>query len=80
MALYVRDDDVHAMAQQVAAARQTTVTDAVRRALRRELADIEAEQACRDEQLRQLFDEFDRTPANSRFGDDQMYGKDGLPR
>ncbi len=80
MALYVRDADVHTMAQQVAAARHTTVTDAVRQALRRELVEIEAERARRDQQLRQLFAEFDRTPAVSQFGDDDMYDENGLPR
>ncbi|HMR33443.1 MAG TPA: type II toxin-antitoxin system VapB family antitoxin [Geminicoccaceae bacterium] len=80
MALYIRDNDVHVLAQQLAAARHSTVTDAVRHALHRELADIEAERARRDGQLRQLFEEFDRTPPISRFGDDEMYDEDGLPR
>jgi antitoxin VapB len=80
MPLYVRDNDVHALAQQVAAARGTTVTDAVRHALRRELAEIEADRARRDGQLRRLFGEFDRKPPFSTFGDNEMYDESGLPR
>lgn len=80
MALYVRDPDVHTMAQQLAAARHTSVTNAVRQALRRDLVEVEAERARRDQQLRQLFEEFDRAPAGREFGDDDMYDENGLPR
>lgn len=78
--LYVRDDEVRRMAQRLAAARKSTVTEAVRRALARELAEIDSERAEREGALRRLFAVFDAAAPGAAFGDDEMYDEDGLPR
>lgn len=80
MPLYIRDDEVGRMAQHLAASRKTTVTEAVRRALARELADLQDERATRDAALRALFATFDTSSAPAPFGDAEMYDERGLPR
>jgi hypothetical protein len=80
MPLYIRDDDVHALARRLAEAEETTVTDAVRRALARSIADLEDEVAARDRRLRALFAKWDRTPPGCPWGDADMYDEDGAPR
>lgn len=80
MPLYIRDDQVASMAQKLAGIRGTTVTDAVRRALARELADADREEEMREEELRRLFAAFDASPEGRPFGDDEMYDEHGLPR
>jgi antitoxin VapB len=80
MPLYIRDDEVWAMAQRLAAIRGTTVTDAVRRALARALEEADREREHREQALRRLFAEFDASPAARPFGDDEMYDEHGLPR
>ena len=79
MALYIRDDGVRDLAARVARARGVTVTDAVRRALERELADVERETAARERRLRARFARLDALPRRA-FGDDDMYDGLGLPR
>jgi hypothetical protein len=79
MPLYIRDDEVRELASRVARARRVTVTDAVRHALQRELADIEDDVAARDRRLRERFARLDTMPDHS-FGDDDMYDEFGLPR
>jgi hypothetical protein len=79
MPLYIRDDEVRDLASRVARARRVTVTDAVRHALQRELADIEDDVAARDRRLRERFARLDAMPDHS-FGDDDMYDELGLPR
>ena len=56
-----------------------TVTDAVRHALQRELADIEDDVAARDRRLRERFARLDAMPDHG-FGDGDMYDELGLPR
>lgn len=80
MPLYVRDDEVWRMAQRLAAARKSTVTEAVRQALARELAEADREREQREEALRRLFAAFDATPGRFALGDDEMYDEHGLPR
>lgn len=80
MPLYVRDDEVWRMAQRLAAARKSTVTEAVRRALARELAELDSERNEREQALRRLFAAFDAAAPGAAFGDDEMYDEDGLPR
>lgn len=80
MPLYIRDDEVRTMAQRLAEARGTTVTDAVRGALARELAVLDQEEAEREGELRQLFVAFDAAPPLRPFGDEEMYDEHGLPR
>ena len=80
MPLYIRDDEVRRLAQRLADARKTTVTEAVRSALAHELAETEKEEETREDALRQLFAVFDATPTQRAFGDDEMYDERGLPR
>jgi hypothetical protein len=51
MGLYIRDDRVRDMAKRLAEARRTTVTDAVRQAIERELAAVEQDLRAREWRL-----------------------------
>ena len=79
MPLYIRDDEVRNLAARLAKARGVTVTDAVRRALERELADVERETAARERRLRARFGRLDALPRRA-FGDDDMYDDLDLPK
>jgi hypothetical protein len=79
MGLFIRDDTVRDMAKRLAEARRTTVTDAVRQALERDLAAIERDRAERDRDIRQIWAELDAMP-DREFGDDDMYDEIGAPR
>ena len=68
------------MAQRLAAARKSTVTEVVRRALARELAESDSERVEREEALRRLFAAFDAAGPGDAFDDDTMYDENGLPR
>jgi antitoxin VapB len=80
MPLYIRDDEVRRMAQRLAEAKRTTVTDAVREALRRELEAVDATLAERDRRLRGLFAKWEQEPPAGAWGDDDMYDEHGIPR
>jgi hypothetical protein len=71
MGLFIRDDTVRELAERLAAARHTTVTEAVRRALERELE--------RDRAIRESLAEIDAMP-DREFGDDDMYDECGAPK
>jgi hypothetical protein len=79
MPLYIRDDEVRKLAARVAREWGVSVTDAVRRALEREIADLEREAAERDRRLRERFARLDALPRRD-FGDDDLYDELGLPR
>lgn len=79
MPLYIRDDDVRTMAQRLAEARGTTVTDAVREALRRALAGLDAAEAERDRGARALFAKWAEDPPARPWTEADMYDKDGVP-
>lgn len=79
MPLYIRDEEVRRLAARVAQGLGTNVTDAVRKALQRELAELEREEAVRDRRLRARFARLDALPRR-RFGDEEMYDEVGLPR
>lgn len=79
MPLYIRDEKVRQLAARVAKARRTSVTDAVRRALEREMNELERDEQARDRQLRARFARLDALPRRD-FGDDDMYDELGLPR
>jgi hypothetical protein len=79
MPLYIRDEEVRRLAARLAEARRITVTDAVRAALLRELADLEREAEVRDRRLRARFARLDALPRR-RFGDAEMYDELGLPK
>lgn len=80
MPLYIKDREVHAMAQRVATARNTTVTEAVRRALEREVAEIDGERGERDRRMRALFARWDMELPVEPWDDAEMYDEDGVPR
>jgi hypothetical protein len=79
MGLYIRDDTVRDMARRLAEARHTTVTDAVRQALERELAEVKRDLRERDCRLRESFARLDAMPRHD-FREDDMYDEFGAPR
>lgn len=89
MGMNIKGPAVHAMARELAARRSTTVTDAVRQALRAELErspspkdpeDLEAKTAV----IRAIGAHVNVRPAwqgrNSKELQDDLYDEDGLPR
>lgn len=79
MGLFIRDDTVRDMAKRLAQARRTTVTEAVRRALERELTDVERDLQERDRRIRESWARVDALPRRD-FGDEDMYDEFGNPR
>ncbi|QNI78116.1 antitoxin VapB-like family protein [Synechococcus sp. RS9909] len=88
MSMNIKDPAVHAMARELAAHKGTTVTDAVRQALKAELARVgsastsqAAEQ--REQQLMELLPRFRHLPwpegVSSRELQDALYDDNGLP-
>jgi hypothetical protein len=71
MGLFICDDSVRELAERLAAARRITVTEAVRRALERELE--------RDRRIRESWARLDAMP-DPEFGDDDMYDEIGAPK
>jgi hypothetical protein len=71
MGLFFCDDSVRELAERLAAARRITVTEAVRRALERELE--------RDRRIRESWARLDAMP-DREFGDDDMYDEIGAPK
>lgn len=76
MGLFIRDDAVRELAECLAEARHTTVTEAVRQALERA---IERDRAERDRAVRESLAQLDAMP-DHEFGDDDMYDEIGAPR
>jgi hypothetical protein len=79
MGLFIRDDTVRDMARRLAEARRTTVTEAVRRALERELAEIERDLTERDRRIRRSWARLDAMPRRP-YGDEDMYDEFGNPK
>lgn len=79
MGLFIRDDTVRDMAKRLAEAHRTTVTEAVRRALERELADVERDLKERDRRIRESWARVDVMPRRD-YGDEDMYDEFGNPR
>ena len=71
MGLFIRDDAVQELAERLAEARHTTVTEAVRQALERELE--------RERRIRESLAAIDAM-SDREFGDDDMYDEIGAPR
>jgi hypothetical protein len=67
MGLFIRDDAVRELAERLAAARRTTVTEAVRWALERE------------QRIRASLARIDAMP-DHEFGDEDMYDEFGVPK
>jgi antitoxin VapB len=88
MGMNIKDPEVHAMARELAARRSTSVTDAVRQALRAELerAGCESEAQAvraRKQRVRELLERFSRLPwpegVTSKELQDALYDDHGLP-
>jgi antitoxin VapB len=88
MGMNIKDPEVHAMARELAARRSTTVTDAVRQALRAELerSGHESEEQTirlRKQRVQELLDRFRRLSwpegVSSKELQDALYDEHGLP-
>ena len=88
MGMNIKDPEVHAMARELAARRSTTVTDAVRQALRAELERSEPDSAAEKAEARkaavlELLQRFQRLPwpdqRSSAELQAELYDDDGLP-
>ena len=88
MGMNIKDPAVHAMAKELAARRSTTVTDAVRQALRAELERSEPDTANQEAEARkasvlELLQRFKRLPwpdqRSSAELQAELYDDDGLP-
>lgn len=80
MPLYIRDDGVKGLARRAAEARRTTMTEAVREALERLLAQTDREREARDRALDELPRDFAANPPDRVYSDTEMYDENGLPR
>ena len=79
MGLYIRDDRVRDMAKRLAEARRTTVTDAVRRAIERELAEVDEDLQARERRLDAALARLDAMPRRSVTSDHDLYDDQGSP-
>lgn len=80
MPLYVRDDKVKELADQVAALTDCTVTDAVRQALQDRLGRLQDERAERRRRMDEILAEFDAGPDSAPgFTDKDLYDENGDP-
>ncbi len=79
MGLFICDDSVLAMANRLAQARRTSVTEAVRRALEHELTEVERDRAERERVIRESLARVDAMPRYD-FDEDDMYDESGNPR
>jgi hypothetical protein len=79
MGLFIRDEAVRDMAKRLAEARGTTVTEAVRRAIERELATLQHDRAERERAIRESLARVDAMPRYD-FDESEMYDEFGAPR
>lgn len=79
MGLFIRDDRVRDMAKRLAAARCTTVTEVVRQALERELADLEQNVQSRERRLDVALARLDALPRRDIASDHDLYDDQGNP-
>ena len=79
MGLYIRDDRVRDMAKRLAEARRTTVTDAVRRAIERELAEVDRDLQARERRLDAALARLDAMPRRGVTSDHDLYDETGSP-
>ena len=79
MGLYIGDDRVRDMARRLAEARRTTVTDAVRRAIERELADVDQDLQARKRRLDAALARLDALPPRQVTSDHDLYDDQGSP-
>ncbi|MGH6898529.1 MAG: type II toxin-antitoxin system VapB family antitoxin [Geminicoccaceae bacterium] len=76
MGLFIRYDSVRDMAERLAEARRTTVTEAVRQALERE---IERDLKERDRRIRESWARLDAMPRSDITSDRDLYDDEGNP-
>jgi hypothetical protein len=67
------------MAKRLAEARRTTVTEAVRQALERELSELQRDRAERERMIRESLARLDAMP-DYDFDEDDLYDDIGAPR
>jgi hypothetical protein len=79
MGLFIRDDSVRDMAKRLAEARCTTVTEAVRQALERDLADLEQNMQARERRLDAALARLDALPRGDVTSDHDLYDEQGNP-
>jgi hypothetical protein len=79
MPLYIRDDGVKELARRAAQARRTNITEAVREALQRLIAETELEREARDHAVEACLARLDSLPDRT-WTDADMYDDDGIPR
>ena len=79
MGLFIRDDSVRDMAKRLAEARCTTVTEAVRQALERDLADLEQNMQARERGLDAALARLDALPRRDITSDHELYDDQGNP-
>jgi hypothetical protein len=79
MGLYIRDDRVRDMAKRLAEARRTTVTDAVRRAIERDLAEVDQDLETRRRRLDAALARLDALPRRRVISDRDLYDEQGNP-
>jgi hypothetical protein len=79
MGLFIRDDRVRDMARRLAQARRTTVTEAVRQALERDLADLDQSAGARERRLDAVLARLDALPRRGITSDHDLYDDQGNP-
>ena len=79
MGLFIRDDSVRDMARRLAEARRTTVTDAVRHALERELGAVGEDLRDRERRLDAALARLDALPRRGVTSDRDLYDDEGNP-
>jgi hypothetical protein len=79
MGLFIRDDSVRDMAKRLAEARRTTVTEAVRQALERELDAVAQDLRDRERRLDAVLARLDALPRRTAVSDRDLYDDQGNP-
>jgi hypothetical protein len=79
MGLFIRDDTVRDMARRLAEARRTTVTEAVRRAIERDLAEMQQDVQERERRLDAALARLDALPRRKIISDHDLYDDQGNP-
>jgi hypothetical protein len=79
MGLFIRDEAVRDMARRLAEGRRTTVTEAVRRAIERDLAELQHEAQERERRLDAALARLDALPRRRIISDHDLYDDLGNP-
>jgi hypothetical protein len=79
MGLFIRDNSVRDMAKRLAEARRMTVTEAVRRAIERDLAELQHDAQDRERRLDAALARLDALPRRKVISDHDLYDDQGNP-